>query len=87
MKNVKEKEFHWLKKIEHPGSDHDARWVKKSGKTIYAYKKHIATDYNAMIMGVSHTTGANEHDSKGLLPLISKIPLSQRKEVMGRQRL
>ena len=62
---AKEKEFHQIKKIEHPGSDHDARWVKKSGKTIYAYKKHIATDDNGMIMGVSTPPGQTNTIVKG----------------------
>jgi len=78
----KEKHYHKLKKVEQPGADNQARWVKKSGKSVYGYKKHIATDENGMILGV-HTTTANEHDSKGLKPLIDKIPKSQRKQVMA----
>lgn len=35
-----------------------------------------------MILGV-HTTTANEHDSKGLAPLMDKLPKSERKQVMA----
>ena len=68
--------------VEQPNADNQARWVKKSGKSVYGYKKHIATDTGGMILGV-HTTTANEHDSKGLEPLMDKIPRSQRKQVMA----
>ena len=78
----KESEYHQVKQVEQPGADNEARWVKKSGKSVYGYKKHIATDDNGMILGV-HTTTANEHDSKGLEPLMGKIPKSQRKQVMA----
>lgn len=78
----KESDYHQLKQVEQPNADNDARWVKKSGRAVYGYKKHIATDTNGMILGV-HTTTANEHDSKGLQPLIDKIPRSQRKQVMA----
>ncbi|WP_286848208.1 IS5 family transposase, partial [Sphingobacterium sp. UBA7253] len=29
---------------ESPGVDHEARWIKKAGKTRYGYKKHYVTD-------------------------------------------
>ncbi len=77
-----EQAYHTLKKIEQPGADTEARWVKKSGKSIYGYKNHIAVEENGMILGV-HTTTANEHDSKGLALLIKKIPPCHRKEVMA----
>lgn len=77
-----EREYHRLNKVEQPNADNQARWLKKGGKTIYGYKKHIATDANGMILGV-HTTTANEHDSKGLGSLIKKVPKSQRKQVMA----
>jgi IS5 family transposase len=78
----KESDYHRLKQVEQPNADNQARWVKKSGKSVYGYKKHIATDTGGMILGV-HTTTANEHDSKGLEPLMDKIPRSQRKQVMA----
>ncbi|SNZ01219.1 IS5 family transposase [Flagellimonas pacifica] len=78
----KEDTYHMEKKEEQPGADNQARWVKKGGKSVYGYKKHMATDDNGMVLGV-HTVPANEHDSKGLEPLIKKIPRTQRKEVMA----
>lgn len=78
----KESDYYQLKKVEQPNADNQARWVKKSGKSIYGYKKHISTADNGMILAV-HTTTANEHDSKGLDSLVNKIPKSQRKQVMA----
>ena len=77
-----EQSYHKLKKVEQPNADNQARWVRKGGKSIYGYKKHVGTDENGMILGV-HTTTANEHDSKGLESLIVKIPKSQRRQVMA----
>jgi len=77
-----ESTYHHLKKVEQPNADNQARWVKKRGKYTYGYKKHIGVDKNGIILGV-HTTTANEHDSKGLEPLMDKIPKSQRKQVMA----
>ncbi len=78
----KEEQEQKLNKIEQPGSDTEARWLKKGGKSTYGYKKHLAVDKNGMVLGV-HTTTANEHDSKGLEPLIKKVPKTQRKDVMA----
>ena len=77
-----ERTYHTDKKEEQPGADNQGRWLKKGGKAVYGYKKHIATDEQGMILGVN-TTPANEHDSRGLGDLIDKIPRSQRKEVMA----
>lgn len=78
----KEESYHLEKKEEQPGADNQARWVKKGGKSVYGYKKHMATDDNGMVLGV-HTCPANEHDSRGLEPLVKKVPKAQRKEVMA----
>ena len=40
----------------------------------------MAVDDNGMVLGV-HTTTANEHDSKGLEPLINKLSKTERKAV------
>jgi len=61
-----------LLKIIKPGVDTEGRWLKKGGKTVYGYKKQIAVDKEGMVLGV-HTTTANEHDSKGLKPLLKKL--------------
>ena len=57
----KESDYHRLNQVEQPNADNQARWVKKSGKSVYGYK----------------------NDSKGLEPLMDKIPRSQRKQVMA----
>lgn len=60
------------------GVDKEARWLKKSGKLIYGFKKHEAVDENGLVVAV-HTTTANEHDSKGLIPLLKKVDKKQKK--------
>ena len=55
----KESDYHQLKQVEHHNADNDARWVKKSGRSVYGYKKHMATDDNGMILG-AHTTTVND---------------------------
>ena len=66
----------------HPNADHEGRWLKKRNRVIYGYKKHVATDEAGMILAV-HTTPANEHDSKGLVPLIQKVRTEHRQEVLA----
>ena len=74
--------YHASKQQTHPNADHDGRWVKKRNKTIYGYKKHLETDEAGMILAV-HTTPANEHDSKGLVPLIQKVDPPHRQKVLA----
>ncbi len=69
--------YHATKQQTHPNADHDGRWLKKRNQTIYGYKKHVATDEAGMILAV-HTTPANAHDSKGLVPLIKKVRTEHR---------
>ncbi|MDT9499278.1 IS5 family transposase [Capnocytophaga canimorsus] len=52
--------------------DKEARWLKKGTKTYFGYKKQIAVDSNGLVLAV-HTTPANKHDSKGLIPLLEKL--------------
>ncbi|XOD68227.1 MAG: transposase [Flavobacteriales bacterium Tduv] len=46
--------------------------MKKSGELYYGYKKNIEVDKNGMILAV-HSVAANEHDSRGIKPLINKL--------------
>ena len=62
-----------IKKIVSDGTDTEARWVKKGDKTIFGFKRHDGVDEGGMILGV-YTTTANERNSKGLKPLLEKIP-------------
>lgn len=74
----KEKIQHRLIKQNQPGADSEGRWLKKGGKTHFGFKKHIATDENGLVLAV-HSTTANEHDSKGLQPLLNKMTKAQMK--------
>lgn len=74
-----EQEQQRVQKIERPGTDSEGRWVKKAGKLRYGYKRHDAVDENGMIVG-THTTTANEHDSKGLGPLLKKVKKTHQKK-------
>lgn len=68
----KEKKQQKLIKLKQPGVDQQGRWLKKGNKLHYGYKKHIASDEDGLVTCV-HTTTANEHDSKGLKPLVRKM--------------
>ncbi|XOD68071.1 MAG: transposase [Flavobacteriales bacterium Tduv] len=48
------------------------KWPKKSEKIYYGYKKHIGGIKNGMILE-NHSVADNEHDSRGVKPLISKL--------------
>ncbi|XOD67239.1 MAG: transposase [Flavobacteriales bacterium Tduv] len=65
------------KKEDQSGVDTQVKWLKKSGKLYYGYKKHIGMDKNRMILAV-HSVVANEHDSRGLKQLISKLGYKHR---------
>jgi IS5 family transposase len=58
-----------LVKLQQPGVDTEARYLKKGNKLRFGYKKVVLTDENGMQLSV-HTTTANEHDSKGLKPCL-----------------
>jgi IS5 family transposase len=49
----------------------EARWVKKSGKSIFGYKQDTVVDDNGLVIAVE-TTAANCNDSKPLLTLLDK---------------
>lgn len=69
----KNKQAKSLLKQQGQGVDADGRWLTKGGKTKFGFKRHDAVDENGMIITV-HTTIANEHDSRGLAPLLEKTP-------------
>jgi len=60
--------------VEQPGVDTDARWVKKSGKSVYGYKQHTLVDDNGLVMAIE-TTAANQHDSQPMLGLLDKAAI------------
>ena len=63
-----------FKKIEQPGVDTDGRWIKKSGKIRFGYKKHTITDDRGLFLGIE-TTPANTHDSMPLETMRTKTEL------------
>ena len=69
-----------VNKKEQPGSDSEGRWVKKQGELHFGFKKHILTNEDGLVE-VVHTTTANEHDSKGLKPLLEKVKSKKIKEI------
>ncbi|WP_404812888.1 transposase [Capnocytophaga canimorsus] len=64
-----EKQDRFFKEEAEDGVDKEARWLKKGTKTYFGYKKQIAVDDNGLVLAV-HTTVANKHDSKVLIPLL-----------------
>lgn len=76
----KETQYHQALEVQQPGADHQARWTKKSGQYHYGYKAQIATNSQGLVLAV-HSTPANQHDSKGLKPLLEKLPKHHRKKI------
>lgn len=62
-----------LKKTQ-KGADSEGRWIKKSGKTRFGYKKHVVTDQEGMILGVL-TTPANVNEISNLEEVLSTADL------------
>ena len=55
---------------------------ERRGKSVYGYKKHIAINDNGMILGVT-LQQLISMISKGIVPLIDKIPTSQLEQIMA----
>ncbi|XOD66547.1 MAG: hypothetical protein ACMUEL_00355 [Flavobacteriales bacterium Tduv] len=77
-----------VKKETQSGVDTQVKWLKKSSKFYYGYKKYIGGggDKNRMILAV-HIVAANEHDSRGLKLLISKLGYTPPQRSICRQSL
>ena len=69
-----------LIEVAQPGVDAQGRWLKKSGKLHYGYKRHIAVDEAGMIEGL-YTKAADAHESKGLIRLLRESPQAKKEEV------
>lgn len=61
----KEEEAHKKLKKQQKTADPEARWIKKSGKTRYGYKKHKVTDQEGLVIGVL-STPANVNEISNL---------------------
>ena len=60
-----------LVKVNQPGVDDEARWLKKGKETRFGYKKHVITDGNGLVLALE-TTPANVHDHNHFNTLITK---------------
>lgn len=56
--------------------DGEARWVKKTGKLHFGYKRHTVTDGNGLVLA-EETTAANESDIRHLETPLKKADLPQ----------
>lgn len=73
----KEQEAVSIVKINAPGVDTEAAWVKKAGKLRYGYKKHVVTDEQGMILGML-TTAANLNEVTNLADVLDTAELPER---------
>ena len=72
------------KLVEKPrrGVDTQARWLKKSGKLLFGYKRHTAVNQQGLVMGVE-TTPANESDTKHLKAPLEKAGVAKGTPVLA----
>lgn len=70
----KEQEEKRVQKITHPSVDTEAAWLKKAGKLRYGYKKHIVTEQEGLILGVT-TTAANVNEIANLEEVLAGVDL------------
>lgn len=76
----KEEEMTRLKVVKQSHVDTEAAWIKKSGKLLYGYKQHTATNQEGFVLGV-YTTAANESDIKNLEQTLNKITIKPKTKV------
>jgi IS5 family transposase len=58
------------------GADSEGRWIKKSGKTRFGYKKHVVTDEQGLVLGVL-TTPANVNEISNLEDVLNTADLPE----------
>jgi IS5 family transposase len=58
------------------GADPEGRWIKKSGKTRFGYKKHVVTDEEGLILGIL-TTPANVNEISNLEDVLNSADLPE----------
>jgi IS5 family transposase len=58
------------------GADPEGRWIKKSGKTRFGYKKHVVTDEEGLILGIL-TTPANVNEISNLEEVLNTADLPE----------
>ena len=78
----KEEEVHKELKKQQKTSDPEGRWIKKSGKTRYGYKKHKVTDQEGLVLGVL-TTPANVNEISNLEEVLDTADIPEDAYVYG----
>ena len=68
--------YRQLKPVEDNGTDTEAQWLKKGKKSMYGYKKHVATNDDGMILAL-RITPANKSDTKHFIPLVKKLKIEK----------
>lgn len=63
-------------RVNSPGVDTEAAWIKKAGKLRYGYKKHVVTDEEGMVLGLL-TTPANLNEITNLSDVLDTAELPQ----------
>ena len=78
----KEEETHKELKKQQKTADPEGRWIKKSGKTRYGYKKHKVTDQEGLVLGVL-TTPANVNEISNLEEVLDTADIPENAYVYG----
>lgn len=78
----KEEETHLELKKQQKTADPEGRWIKKSGKTRYGYKKHKVTDQEGLVLGVL-TTPANVNEISNLEEVLDTADIPEGSYLYG----
>lgn len=63
-------------RVNSPGVDTEAAWIKKAGKLRYGYKKHVVTDEEGLVLGLL-TTAANLNEITNLEDVLDTLEIAE----------
>lgn len=63
-------------RVDSPGVDTEAAWIKKAGKLRYGYKKHVVTDEEGLVLGLL-TTAANLNEITNLGDVLDTLEIAE----------
>ena len=63
-------------RVNSPGVDTEAAWIKKMGKLRYGYKKHVVTDEEGLVLGLL-TTAANLNEITNLEDVLDTLEIAE----------
>jgi IS5 family transposase len=63
-------------RVNSPGVDTEAAWIKKTGKLRYGYKKHVVTDEEGLVLGLL-TTAANLNEITNLEDVLDTLEIAE----------